>query len=44
MSSTKPTIDALRKFVRAHGQDFLDDLQSMLRNLFTEYGGAEGDV
>jgi DNA-binding transcriptional ArsR family regulator len=25
-------------------QEFLDDLQSMLRGLFTRYGGAEGDA
>jgi DNA-binding transcriptional ArsR family regulator len=27
-----------------HRQEFLDDLQTMLRELFTRYGGAEGDA
>jgi DNA-binding transcriptional ArsR family regulator len=27
-----------------HRQEFLDDLQTMLRDLFTRYGGAEGDA
>jgi DNA-binding transcriptional ArsR family regulator len=27
-----------------HRQEFLDDLQTMLQDLFTRYGGAEGDA
>jgi hypothetical protein len=27
-----------------HRQQFLNDLQSVLQNLFTRYGGAEGDA
>jgi DNA-binding transcriptional ArsR family regulator len=27
-----------------HRQEFLNDLQSVLQNLFTRYGGAEGDA
>ena len=27
-----------------HRQEFLDDLQGMLQDLFTRYGGAEGDA
>ena len=27
-----------------HRQQFLDDLQSALQDLFTQYGGAEGDA
>jgi len=27
-----------------HRQEFLNDLQSVLQDLFTRYGGAEGDA